>query len=128
MNRKIYLLIAVVFLLGMLSGGLLVTQIVQSRMRTLTANSTRDLYDLMLKRMDSKLDLTHTQMERISVIFEGAAKEIEPLRSELRAKLLELTRSNNMKIQDELDPKQRERYQHMVNSIIEKLPLEEPPT
>lgn len=122
---KVYLAIAAIFLLGMLSGGMIVVQIVQSRIDRIASSSTEDVYELFLERMEKKLNLTDPQKEQISAIFQDAAKEMEPLRSELRAKLLMLTKENSPKIQAHLDPKQQETFQEMVNSIMERLNLDE---
>lgn len=125
MKIKIYLVMVVVFLLGMLSGGLLVVQFVQSKVETLTTSSTREVYELFLERLDNKLDLSDQQEEKISKILEGAADEIEPLRAELRAKLSTLTRENVPKIGRELDPEQQKKFREMVDTIMKRLNLSE---
>jgi cell division protein FtsX len=124
MKLKVYLTIVLVFLLGLLSGGILVMQYIQSKAETLTRSSTIEVYQLILDRLDKKLDLTDSQHEKISEILEGAAYEIEPLRNEFRSKVLSLLRKNSVKINDELNTEQKEYFEKLVNSIIKKLNLE----
>ena len=124
MKLKVYLTIVLVFLLGLLSGGILVMQYIQSKAETLTRSSTIEVYQLILDRLDKKLDLTDSQHEKISEILEGAAYEIEPLRNEFRSKVLSLLRKNSVKINDELNTEQKEYFEKLVNSIIQKLNLE----
>ena len=124
MKLKVYLTIVLVFLLGLLSGGILVMQYIQSKAETLTRSSTIEVYQLILDRLDKKLDLTDSQHEKISEILEGAAYEIEPLRNEFRSKVLSLLRKNSVKINDELNTEQKEHFEKLVNSIIKKLNLE----
>ena len=124
MKLKVYLTIVLVFLLGLLSGGILVMQYIQSKAETLTRSSTIEVYQLILDRLDKKLDLTVSQHEKISEILEGAAYEIEPLRNEFRSKVLSLLRKNSVKINDELNTEQKEHFEKLVNSIIKKLNLE----
>ena len=99
-------------------------QYIQSKAETLTRSSTIEVYQLILDRLDKKLDLTDSQHEKISEILEGAAYEIEPLRNEFRSKVLSLLRKNSVKINDELNTEQKEYFEKLVNSIIKKLNLE----
>lgn len=125
MKLKVYLTIVLVFLLGLLSGGILVMQYIQSQAETLTRSSTEEVYQFILERLDKKLDLSESQHEKIAEILEGAAYEIEPLRNEFRSKVLSLLRKNSVKINDELDAEQKENFEKIVNSIIKKLNLEQ---
>lgn len=125
MKIKVYLMIALVFLLGMLSGGLILMQCVQSRLENITTSSTTDVHERIFKLLDKKLNLSDPQQAKISEILKEAANEIQPLRTEMRTKFLAFLRENSSKIEGELDAEQQQEFEEIVSGLIESLNLNE---
>lgn len=123
MKLKVYLAIALVFLLGMLSGGLLVAQLAKSRVQTLTAGSTEDISEIVLKVLDRDLELSKEQRETVSAILTEAVEEVDPMRAEMRSRAFKVIDKYQMQIGRGLNAEQRKELEEMVGKIKKRANL-----
>jgi hypothetical protein len=124
MKIKAYLAIVLVFLLGMLSGGLLVAQLAKSKVQSLAASSTEELADIVMERLDRDLELSNEQHEAVSRILAAAAGEVAPMRAEFRARALTLIQKYQAQIGNELDDEQRREFEAIVATFKKRSNLE----
>jgi CHASE1-domain containing sensor protein len=124
MKIKAYLAIVLVFLLGMLSGGLLVAQLAKSKVQSLAASSTEELADIVMERLDRDLELSNEQHEAVSRILAAAAGEVAPMRAEFRASALTLIQKYQAQIGNELDDEQRREFEAIVATFKKRSNLE----
>jgi hypothetical protein len=124
MKLKVYLTIALVFVLGMLCGGLLGVQIAKSRVQTLTTSSTQDLSRMVLEHLDQDLELSEEQREAIAGILGQAVDEVEPMRTETRRRALRILQKYVMQIGEELSADQRRKLDAMVEAFKRRSNLE----
>jgi hypothetical protein len=125
MKAKWSLLLAVglVFLLGMVSGGLLVKQIATSRVRSITSSSTVRLSHGVLEHLDQQLGLSSDQRAALAGILSDAVQEFAPLRAEFRGKTLALVQAYRSRIATELNATQRQEFERIVGSLLENWKL-----
>ena len=117
MKPKVYLSIALVFFLGMLCGGALVVQIVKSKVQSLAKSSTEEVSQIVLKQLERDLDLSEEQRGTISEILTEAVKEVDPMRTEMRSRALQIIQKYQKRIGEELTAEQRQEFDGMVDEI-----------
>lgn len=125
MKWKIYLAIAAVFALGMVSGALLVAQMVESRITAISASSTLELSQRAVSFLDKELRLTDAQEEAVAAVLVEAVQDVEPLRNETRRRAAELITEHAARVEAELDSKQQERFEKLTQTILRRLGLHE---
>jgi hypothetical protein len=125
MKIKVYLAIALVFLLGMLSGGLLVAQLAKSRVQTLATSSTEELSQMVLERLERDLGLSQEQSAAVSGILTTAVEEVDPLRAEVRGRSVQILEKYQAQIGGELDAAQRKALEEIVATFKKRSNLGE---
>ena len=124
MKLKAYLAIALVFLLGMISGGALVVQIVKSRLQSLASSSTEEVSQIVFEMLDRDLNLSEEQRNAISGVMAEAVQEIDPIRTQMREKALKIIQKYQARIGDELSADQRQEFDQMVDKFKGRSNLE----
>ncbi len=116
-KSKIILGILLIFLLGMVCGSLLTVQVGKRTLLNVSERGTGDISLVLGRMLDRKLDLTKEQEESIASILSDGAAEVEPLRSETKAKLLVLFEKYQPLIEAELTDKQRKKMTGVTKNV-----------
>lgn len=92
-------------------------QIVKSKVQSLAKSSTEEVSQIVLKQLERDLDLSEEQRGTISEILTEAVKEVDPMRTEMRSRALQIIQKYQKRIGEELTAEQRQEFDGMVDEI-----------
>ncbi|MCB1036608.1 MAG: hypothetical protein KDD47_22475 [Acidobacteria bacterium] len=104
--------VVAVFLVGM-AGGMAGAHLFYARKLESTSSRVPFLAPHYMGRLEENLDLTPEQSRQVGRILEGAHREAESLRRDVRSRLQRLMEKAHGDIRDVLTPEQRQRFDEL---------------
>lgn len=106
--------IIIVFLLGALAGSLVTHKIYRQRTERIMRNEPGAMGEMIVRRLNDKLDLDAAQLEKLRAIVKETHADIRNLRKQIRPQIEEaLTRSQD-RVRAILRPDQLEKYEKII--------------
>lgn len=121
---KVSLSLVAIFLTGGITGAVLTLRVVK---RVATEQSRFERWpELILARMKTRLALTPEQTARLQPAVEQAARELRELRAQAGGTILQTLNTLDARIERELLPEQKPKFEQLRRDIRAKLHLRPP--
>ncbi|MDF1811930.1 MAG: hypothetical protein P1V20_06940 [Verrucomicrobiales bacterium] len=127
MKFRIYLLMTVLFFLGVISGVLLSLGFAKKQIRSITGRSTPEMSALIVQFLDHRLRLTAEQEAAIKQVLVESEKEVLPMRRELRTRFLKIIQTYQPRVAEHLDESQEEQLDQIVENLMGTWQIDEDP-
>ena len=111
---KIILSVILVFLLGVLAGGLVTHEIDRHRIGRIISGEPRAVGELIVQRLNHKLRLDPEQVEKLRIIVYETRDEISKVRTQFRPQIQEVLERSRNRVRAILRPDQLEEYERIV--------------
>ncbi len=112
---KAIISIILIFCLGALSGTIVTYKICQQRMENIIRDEPRTIREVIVKRLDHKLNLDPTQLEQVRAIVKETHAEMKSVRKQIRPQIDEILTRSQTKIRAILRPEQMEKYDQILS-------------
>ena len=112
-NPRVLLVLFLVFLCGVLSGGLVMRLCIHGWMHTAGPGLSGDDKEIALQRLTKELDLNADQQERLEVILDDFVKYVQTL----QAQMDEVRATGKDRILLILNQEQREKFKKMLGEL-----------
>jgi hypothetical protein len=113
--------VVLVFVLGILCGVLVTHLVYNYRFESILSGRAQPREEVIVNRLDRKLDLDKQQKEQVRTIIHETHEEIKALRNRLRPQTEAVIEKSHAKISMLLTPEQRKKYEQMIAEHKEKL-------
>jgi len=124
MKTKIYLLMATLFLSGVICGSLVTFLAIRAEIYSTPTKNSMELSAKALRFLNLRLRLSAEQEAKIEPILMDAQRDISPLRAEMRSHVLALMTAYNPRIEAELTPNQRATFRKFTHKLESNLSLD----
>lgn len=121
MKLRIYTLMIVTFLSGVICGGAFTRFSIQRKINIVRTLPPDKIRMQILRILEGKLELTEEQKFRLTPILQTAQQDIIPLRKEVRGRVLSILENYTPQIESELTPKQIVKFQKLTEGFKNKL-------
>ncbi len=111
---KTIISVILIFGLGALSGATLTYKIYWQKMENIIRDEPRAMREVMVQRLNSKLNLDAAQLEQIRTIAKETHAEMKSVRRKIRPEVEEVLARSQAKIREVLRPEQREKYDQIL--------------
>ena len=112
-NRTIWGIV-LVFVLGTLSGSLVVHLLYKYRIESIISGRAETREEALVRRLDRKLELSDWQEEQLRAIIHESFTEIKAVRSRFRPQAEAIIEKSQHRISEILTPEQRKKYEQIV--------------
>ena len=119
-NRTIWGIV-LVFVLGILSGSLVVHLLYKYRIESIISGRAESREDALVRRLDRKLELSDLQEEQLREIIHESFMEIKAVRSQFRPQVEAIIEKSQRRISELLTPEQRKKYEQIIAERKKKL-------
>lgn len=109
-NWKTILGVILVFVFGMLAGGLVTGKILQRRLR----QGAPAVSEIIVRRLSVSLHLDQQQREQLRTIVGEAQQEMEAVRKQVQPQFAEVFDRAENRVREMLRPEQREKFEEIV--------------
>jgi hypothetical protein len=113
-NVKFVLCILLIFLLGAVSGGLVMHLAYRSHMETFLKGDRKAREEILLNRLSRKLDLDESQREKVRAIVEKTHAEMNKIRKQYRPQMEAVLEKSRAEVRLILRPDQLEKFEKFV--------------
>lgn len=117
--------VILVFLLGSLAGALVTHEIYQHRVEGIIRGEAKSVRELIVQRLQHKLDLDPTQVEQLRIIVKETHAEMKNVRKQFRPQIEEILAHSQNRVRAILRPDQLEKYEKIVEERKKKREKEE---
>jgi Spy/CpxP family protein refolding chaperone len=117
MTRRVYLYFTVTFILGAALGGLGVYYFFWATGRIAHRSFNKDR---ALSHLKKELNLSATQVQQLSQIFDDGAQKIKEIQKQMDPQLQALRQENRNRIREILNPDQVKKFDELVRQIDER--------
>ena len=117
MKLKAFLLVIVVFVLGLILGASVATTIVSRRLAAAESPSPRDGRHHMMDTFKSRLQLSPAQAEKLQVIFDDTHQQFRTLHQTVKPQYDSIRDQMRNRVREMLDEKQKREFEVMVNEF-----------
>jgi hypothetical protein len=104
-----------VFLLGALAGALVTHTIYRQKVENIIKEEPRTMSEVIVQRLNRKLDLDPAQLEQIRAIVRDTHAEMKNVRRQIRPQIDAILERSQAKIRGILRPGQLEKYEKILN-------------
>ena len=111
---KVVVGVFVVFLLGLIAGGLLTVRFVQKRAQQGFLAGSPRLAEFVARRLDRELRLDEQQRGQVLATLRDTQRELRAANAQIRPELGKILFDSNMKIRAVLRPDQQEKYDRIL--------------
>jgi uncharacterized membrane protein YeaQ/YmgE (transglycosylase-associated protein family) len=111
---KAIISVILVFLLGALAGALVTREIYQHRIAGIIRGEPGAVGELIVRRLNHKLDLDKAQLEKLRVIVNETGEEIRNVRKQFRPQIDEVLERSQNRVRAILRPDQLEKYNKII--------------
>jgi len=111
---KTIISVILVFGLGALSGALVTHNIYRQKMENIIRDEPKAMRELMIQRLNSKLQLDDAQREQIRAIARETHAEMKPVRKKIKPEIEEVLSRSQAKIRGILRPEQQKKYDQIL--------------
>lgn len=122
---KIIISVLLVFALGALSGTIATHTIYRQKMENIIRDEPKAMRELMVQRLNSRLQLDPAQLEQVRVIARETHTEMRAVRKQIRPQIEEVLSRSQVKIRAILRPDQQEKYDQILSERRKKREKEE---
>ena len=116
--------VLLVFVLGMIAGGLVSLGVIRHQWRTRGPGA---MTDFIVRRMSWRLRLDATQREQLRAIVQEGQQEIQAARKQVQPQIDEIFSRSDAKVRAILHPDQQERFDVLVAERKERWQRHTPP-
>jgi hypothetical protein len=120
-SRPIVTGVVIVFFLGILCGVLVTHLLYNYRFESILNSKVQAREEVIVSRLDHKLDLDDRQEEQVRAIVHETQENIKGARSQIRPQIEAVTEKAQVKIRAILSPQQVIKYEQMIAAHKEKL-------
>ena len=120
-SRKAIFGVVSVFVLGILCGALATHLFYNYRIESIISGRAQNREELIIKRLDRKLNLDGQQERQVRAIVHEPHGEIKALRSQLRPQTEAIIEKSQSRISLILTPEQRNIYEQMIAEHKERV-------
>jgi hypothetical protein len=120
-NSRAIFGVIVVFVLGILCGILASRLMYNYRFESILSGRAQTREEVIVNRLDRKLDLDDRQEEQIRTIVHEAHEQIKALRTQLRPQTEAIIEKAQAKISVILTPEQRVKYERLIAERKERM-------
>lgn len=117
MKLKAFLLVIVVFALGLILGASVATTIVSRRLATAEPPSPRDGRHHMMDTFKSRLQLSPAQAEKLQVIFDDTHQQFRTLQQTVKPQYDAIRDQMRNRVREMLDERQKKEFAVMVEEF-----------
>ena len=103
-----------VFLLGAVAGGLVTYRVCQQNIENIMRDDPRTMRELIVRRLQHKLNLDPGQLEQLRAIVRETHAEMKTVRRRFRPEIDQILERSQAKVRAFLRPDQLERYDRIV--------------
>lgn len=121
MKSRAILGVVLVFVLGIVCGILATHLMYNYRIDSILSGREQTKEEVIVNRLDRKLDLDDRQEEQIRTIIHETHEQIKTLRNQLRPRTEALIEKAQAKISIILTPEQRKKYEQMIAERKERM-------
>ena len=111
---KTIISVILIFCLGALSGTIVTYKIYRQRMENIIKDEPRTIREVIIKRLDRKLNLDPTQLEQVRAIVKETHAEMKSVRKQIRPQIDEILTRSQAKVRAILRPEQQEKYDQIL--------------
>lgn len=112
---KTIISVILIFGLGALSGAIVTYKIYWQKMENIIRDEPRAMREVMVQRLNSKLNLDVAQLEQIRAIAKETHAEMKSVRKKIRPEVEEVLARSQAKIRTVLRPEQQEKYDQILS-------------
>jgi ATP-dependent Zn protease len=112
---KTIISIILIFALGALSGAIATHKIYRQKMENIIRDEPRAMREMMVQRLNSKLNLDAVQLEQVRAIVTETHAEMKSVRKKIRPEIEEVLSRSQAKIRAILRPEQLEKYDQILS-------------
>jgi hypothetical protein len=120
-NGRAILGVVLVFILGIICGVLVTHLLYNYRIESILTGREQTKEEVIVGRLDKRLDLDERQEEQVRTIIHETHEEIRALRNKLRPQTEEAIEKAQAKISIILTPEQRKKYEQMIAERKERM-------
>ena len=115
MNKlKIFLIILVLFSLGVATGSILTHIHFEKGLHQINSENLIEQRSLLIKKLSKKLELNHTQKLDIAKIMDKSFAQILLLREKNKPEIIEIFNKRNSLIKDKLNIDQKKKFDELL--------------
>lgn len=107
--------VILIFALGALSGAIVTHRIYRQRMENIIRDDPKAMRELMVQRLNNKLNLDAAQLEQVRAIAKETHAEMKSVRKKIRPEIEEVLSRSQAKIRAILRPDQLEKYDQILS-------------
>ncbi len=112
--------VILIFGLGALSGAIVTYKIYWQKMENIIRDEPKAMRELMVQRLNSRLNLDATQLEQVREIAKETHSEMKAVRRKIRPEVEEVLSRSQAKIRAVLRPEQQEKYDQILSERRKK--------
>jgi aspartyl-tRNA synthetase len=109
-NAKAIIGVVLIFVLGIASGALLMHMSYKSRMESFVSGKPGMREEILLNRLDKKLDLDEQQRVAVRQIIRGTQAEMKEIRKQYRPQIVKALEKSRAEVRKLLRPDQQIKY------------------
>ena len=113
-SKKAIFGVILVFILGILCGILATHLVYKCRFESILSGRAKSREELIVKKLNRKLNLDSRQEEQIRAIIHGTHEEMKVLRNTFRPQTEAIIERSQAKISMILTPDQRKKYEQLI--------------
>jgi len=106
--------VILVFLLGALTGALVTHTIYRQKMENIIRDEPRTIREVIVQRLDRKLNLDPVQLEQVRAIVKETHSEMKNVRKQIRPQIEEILDRSQAKVRAILHSDQLEKYEKIL--------------
>jgi hypothetical protein len=111
---KAIVAIGLVFVLGMLAGGLVTAALVHSHVRHVLERGPDAIAGIVVHRLDHDLRLDSGQREKLRKIVDGTRVELRTIRRDVQPRVMQVLDVAQKKVREILGPDQAKQFDELV--------------
>jgi hypothetical protein len=120
-NWKAITGICLVFLLGVVAGGLITYRIITKRIQHIAQGGPQVVNELIVKRLTQRLDLDSSQGDKLMAIVVDTRSQIKAARSQVAPQVMEILSDTEKKVRAILKPEQEKKFDEVLANNKERL-------
>jgi Spy/CpxP family protein refolding chaperone len=113
-NIKSVICILLIFLLGAVSGGLVMHMVYKSHMETFLRGDRKAREEILVNRLSRKLDLDQSQREKVRAIVKETHLEMNNIRKQYRPQMEAVLEKSRAEMRRILRPEQLEKFEKFI--------------
>ena len=120
-NWKAITGVCLVFILGVLAGGLITYHVITKRIQRIVFGGPQVVNELIVRRLTRRLDLDASQSSQLMDIIVETRNEIKPLRAQIAPQVKDILTDTEKKVRAMLKPEQEKKFDDVLSANKERL-------